>query len=349
MLAAARAKSATNDGDYVDELQSQIARVIESIQLKMSFFAEERLALQMSQATTTTTGTTATQAKRVGLTRQNEILLAKAVEAGEKARKTYEEGGWMAPREKSRLQAAIRNAEEAKKIFVLANVGLVRSEVKKHARNRPPSVSIEDMEQAGYVGLLKALQKYDWRLGYRFSTYSFYHIQKEVGVARAASAMIRVPATRSQEIKRVKELYTEMTASSDREPTFKEMADKIGLKAERIEEDLQLVNRFVGVFPKEDMERFSEKQSISSWTRALLPWDALVEKITVEELNAHIAVLEPSERTALQMRFGLGGEKEHTYKEIEEALNLSRAKGWSFTQKALKKIKTNSWAQGQSW
>jgi DNA-directed RNA polymerase sigma subunit (sigma70/sigma32) len=161
--------------------------------------------------------------------------------------------------------------------------------------------------------------------------------------------MIRVPATRSQEIKRVKELYTEMTASEDREPTFKEMADKIGLKAERIEEDLQLVNRFVGVFPKEDMERFSEKQSISSWTRALLPWDALVEKITVEELNAHIAVLEPSERTALQMRFGLGGEKEHTYKEIEEALNLSRAKGWSFTQKALKKIKTNSWAQGQSW
>merc|ERR1719235_991562 len=159
--------------------------------------------------------------------------------------------------------------------------------------------------------------------------------------------MIRIPATRNNEIKRVQQLYNEMTAGFGREPTFKEMADKIGFTVGRIEEDFQLVNRYVGLYPKEDMDKLSE-ETRAGWTQAMLPWDTLVEKITMEEINGHMAVLDSNERVALEMRFGLDGKKEHSYREIEEALNLRSASGWKFTQKALKKIKkeikTEAWA-----
>jgi RNA polymerase primary sigma factor len=291
------------------------------------------------------------QASAGGLSQQNEVLLAKAVEAGEKARITLEQGGWVTPRQKSRLNAAIRNAEEAEKIFVLANVGLVKSIVRKQSRTQTRFITYEDMEQTGYEGLLKALRNFDWRRGFRFSTYAHFYIRKEIGVARAAAAVIRVPMTRHLEIKRVKQLYNDMTQTLDREPSFMEMAERTGLTVGRIEEDFALVNRVVYSYPKEDMERLSSGNDAKEvgWPKALLPFDALMERVTIEELNMKLDVLDSKERTALEMRFGLGERREHSYREIEEALNLSHNTGSRFTRKALKKIKKQLWAAGQSW
>ena len=106
------------------------------------------------------------------------------------------------------------------------------------------------------MGLLKALRNFDWRRGFRFSTYAFNWIRKEVGNARASGSMIRVPSARHFELKRVEKLHEEMTIRLQREPTFQEMADTIGLKAGRIEEDLQLVNRYVGFYGLAAMEMF---------------------------------------------------------------------------------------------
>jgi len=341
LSSAASANSAHKDSDCVDELQGQISRVIESFQQKMSF-----LIANGDKASR--------QAQQGGLSHENEILLAKAVEAGEMARSTLEEGGWTTRVQKARLQSAIRNAEEAEKIFVLANVGLVKSIVYKQSRKisarsgQTYSASKEDLEQAGYMGLLKALRNFDWRRGFRFSTYAYYSISKEVGAAQAYDTMIRVPVNRYNEIKKVQQLYKEMTESLEREPTFKEMADKIGFTAGRIEEDLQLVKRYVGLFPREDIERISDLQTVGDWTRVLLPWDALEEKISSEKLIAYMEVLDSSERTALQMRFGLNGEREHTYKEIEGVLNLKPTAGYRFTQRAIKKIRKAERARGGS-
>jgi len=344
-------QSAIEYDDYIDELlkypdlsirifemyAEQISSVIESIKDKMGFLA-------------TSEKKTAEQVSRAGLSRQNEILLAKAVEAGGKARKTLEEGGWTTAAQRSRLTAAVRNAVEAEKIFVLANVGLVKSVARKQSQKRALSVTYEDMEQAGYVGLLKALRNFDWRRGFRFSTYAFNWIRKEVGNARASGSMIRVPSARHFELKRVEKLHEEMTVRLQREPTFQEMADTIGLKAGRIEEDLQLVNRYVGFYGLAAMEMFSDTdQSVSEWTRSMPPLELLVERAQIEEMSWNMEVLDSRERTALEMRFGLDGGKAHTYREIEEALGLRKTGGSDFTQKAIKRLKSTAWAQGQAW
>lgn len=334
-------QSAIEYDDYIDELlkspPGQISSVIESIKDKMGFLAASGKK-------------TAKQASRAGLSHQNEILLAKAVEAGGKARKALEEGGWTTAAQRSRLTAAVQNAVEAEKIFVLANVGLVKSVARKQSQKQAMSVSYEDMEQAGYVGLLKALRNFDWRRGFRFSTYAFNWIRKEVGVARASGSMIRVPTARHFELKRVEQLHEEMTIRLHREPTFQEMADTIGLKAGRIEEDLQLVNRYVGFYERAAMEMFSDTdQSVSDWTRSMPPLELLVERAQIEEMSWNMEVLDARERTALEMRFGLDGGKAHTYREIEEALGLRKTGGSGFTQKAIKRLKSTAWAQGQAW
>ena len=256
------------------------------------------------------------------LSRDDEVRLARQIEAGVAAREELERGDHNSQASVFEVRRAIQLGEAAKKAFIESNLRLVVSIAKRYQGS---SVPLLDLIQEGNLGLMHAVEKFDWRQGFKFSTYATWWIRQAIqrGIAYTGRT-IRLPADVAETRFRLDRASFELEAELGRTPTTAELAAKADMPESKVEKTLRFANephslsaflREGGDTTLEDViEDVSVEAPSDAAAAALLP--AVIEKL--------FAPLEPREREILSLRFGLDCGEPRTLAEIAEHFSLSR-------------------------
>ncbi len=231
----------------------------------------------------------------------------------------------------------VRLAEEARADMLRANLRLVVSVTKRY---RNCGVELLDLVQEGNLGLMKAIDKFDHRRGFRLATYATWWIR--VAVSRAVSDQprtIRVPASMRGEINRVTRATSELTRTLGRPPGDEEIAQRLGLSLERV--------RLVGDVPSEPLSldtpvAFDENATLQDFLEdrhAASPAQSLYATELVTSVQSALSALTDREATVVRMRFGIGKSNGHTLEEIGRVFGLTRERIRQIEEKALAKLR----------
>lgn len=260
-------------------------------------------------------------------------------EARSDLRKAAKESG-LTLRELRELGEKIREGEamirEAKEAIAVSNLKLVVSIAKRYQGR---GLSLLDLIQEGNIGLLKAIEKFKYRKGFKFSTYATWWIRQGITRAIADQAKtIRVPVHMIEFYNRMMKVSKELAQVTGREPTHEEISRKIGIPLERVEEALKAFREPIALqAPVGDEE--SELQDFISDIKAPSPYNSTVEKETAEQVERVLSTLTPREEKVLRMRFGIGMARDHTLEEVGRELSLTRERVRQIEAKALRKLK----------
>lgn len=236
------------------------------------------------------------------LVREQEVRLARRIEAGRRAFEELGSGQDLSPLRKSRLLLLKEGGEKARKKFIEANLGLVVPVAKKYAGRS--GMTLEDLIQEGNIGLMKALERFDWRLGYKFSTYANWWIRQTITRAIVDKGkVIRLPLHTHQDISRYAKARSSLTSELGREPSVEETAEKMGISLKRGWElafwesgEPVSLDTPVGEDGEGTLADFVEDRSLSAEK-------ALRELADKEEAGAILAGLTEREKRILQMRY----------------------------------------------
>ncbi|MBP7998452.1 MAG: sigma-70 family RNA polymerase sigma factor [Chloroflexi bacterium] len=255
------------------------------------------------------------------LTATEEIQLAKAIEAGRVAANSLQKvrHPHAVP---SAVQDALVMAEAARSRLALSNTRLVISIAKKYQGRGLPLL---DLIQEGNIGLLKAVDKYDYRLGNRFSTYATWWIRQ--AVARAVlnyGRMIRLPAHLSQELNQLYRVAQDLEQREGRAPLPEEIAEQTAIPLSRVEWLLSASQRPINLEQTFGEEGETEVGELVQDKNTPAPSEVVAESMLVEHVEGILAQLPQREAEILRLRFGLQGYEPHTLKEIGAMFNLSR-------------------------
>lgn len=270
------------------------------------------------------------------LTAAEEVLLAKEIEAGAAAGKQLQKGNLTdAEREKLRHEQEI--GRQARESLAHANTRLVISVAKRY---RGQGLDFLDLIQEGNAGLLTAIDKFDYRLGNRFSTYATWWIRQNITRALANQGRtIRLPAHLTQEVRRLYLAGQEMEQELGREPTAYELAATMEISPRQVRK-LQQVSR--APLHLEQPAGEASDASLSDFIEdvdALQPTEEVARTMLAEQVGEVLQNLSPREALILRMRYGLHGYEPHTLKEIGEILHLSRERIRQLEKEILHKLR----------
>jgi RNA polymerase sigma factor (sigma-70 family) len=239
-----------------------------------------------------------------------------------------------------RVAAAARASADARNDFVKANLRLVVSIARRFNHGR---MALADLIQEGNLGLIKAVERYDYRRGFRFSTYASWWIRHAISRALADKGReVRLPVHMIDAHHRLSKAKRELTARLGRQPTTEDLAEATGIAADKIEKmRTYLLDQSVSIDrPSSDEEGRQVVEYLQDpYAEESSPTDDLASEALTGELHRLLSELKPIEADILRRRFGLADDKELTLKEIGEQYNLSRERIRQLQEQALMKMR----------
>jgi RNA polymerase primary sigma factor len=299
----------------------------------------------LSAAASLTSDTVRAYLREIGrvslLTGELEVLCAKRIEKGLAA--AEELPGTTDAAQKRALERAVREGQEAKDLLIEANLRLVVSIAKRY-RNR--GMAFLDLIQEGNLGLMRAVEKFDYRRGFKFSTYATWWIRQAILRSVADQARtIRIPVHMIDAINKVSRVQRELAQLLERDPTVEEIAEKVQLPVERVRE-LQRISQDTMSLeqPLGDEEGFSLSDLIEDHGAAA-PVDEATRMLLNEAVHRALLELSPREQEMIRLRFGLEDGRLRTLEEVGQIFDVTKERVRQIEMKTLSKLRQPSISQ----
>ncbi len=271
------------------------------------------------------------------LTAEQEVSLAKRMEAGRNSKKHLSTGRNLSYEEREDLSAIVRDGKSAQEHLIKANSRLVVSVAKKYVGRGVPFL---DLIQEGNIGLIRAVNKFDYRRGYKFSTYATWWIRQAVTRAIADQGRtIRVPVHMYEQINRLARVSRQLVQELGRDPTVEEIAGELGVSPKKVERTIKVSQRPLSLEMPVGEEDDSFLGDFIEDSDAPSPTDQASQQLLRDQIDDILVSLTPREVRILQLRFGLVDGYSYTLEEVGKKFGVTRERIRQIEAQALGRLR----------
>ena len=271
------------------------------------------------------------------LTKDDEVRLAQTIEAGREAAVKVENGAKLTVAEKRKLKIEAKRGEDAQQTFVQSNLRLVVSIAKKYQASGLPRL---DLIQEGNLGLMHAVEKFDWRKGFKFSTYATWWIRQAItrGIANTGRT-IRLPVHAGDTLARVQKAQARLELKYGRPATLAELGAEVEMPEDKLIEALRFRAEPLSLSEPLREDGDAELGDVVEDRSADSPFEVAAVALLPEEIQRLLSPLDEREREILRLRFGLDRGEPRTLEEVGEHFNLTRERIRQIEARAMSKLR----------